>query len=99
MATVWWPPAPVVGDGRLHYDGRWVPLSGTAQALAVVLAGRFGDIVGVPELVEAGGLSLTDGGVRVHLTRLRRRIKPLGLIVRPVRGRGYVLDDEARSPC
>jgi len=46
----------------------------------------------------AGGLALTDGGVRVYLTRLRKRIKPIGLVIRAVRNRGYVLDDQHRSP-
>lgn len=91
-------PRPVTSDGRIHYRGRWVPLSDTERALAGVLAEDFGEIVELPALLGAEGLSLSDGGVRVHLTRLRKRIRPIGLIVRAVRGRGYVLDDERHSP-
>ena len=91
-------PAPVTTDGRLHYRGRWVPLSETERSLAQVLSAHFGDLVELPELVRADGLSLSDGSVRVHLTRLRKRILPIGLVVKAVRGRGYVLDDERRSP-
>jgi DNA-binding response OmpR family regulator len=32
--------------------------------------------------------------VRVQVMRLRKRIRPLGLVVRTVRGRGYVLEHE-----
>jgi hypothetical protein len=91
-------PMPTVSTGRIHYRGRWVSVSETEQAVAGVLADRFGDIVELPALRSAGGLSLTDGGVRVYLTRLRKRIKPIGLVIRAVRNRGYVLDDQHRSP-
>ena len=91
-------PTPTVSRGRIHYRGRWVSLSDTEQAVAGVLADHFGDIVELPALRNAGGLSLSDGGVRVHLTRLRKRIKPIDLVIRAVRNRGYVLDDRQRSP-
>jgi two-component system, OmpR family, response regulator len=84
---------PRVSDGRLHIDGRWVPLSPIEEAMTSVLLERFGHIVDVPSLARCGrdGL-LSNTAVRVHLTRLRKRIDTLGLVVRTVRGRGYVLE-------
>jgi DNA-binding response OmpR family regulator len=90
--------APEIAHGRVRYRGKWVPLSRTEEAMTTVLAGAFGDIVSTDDLAIAGGLSISPGGVRVHLTRLRKRIRPLGLVIRAVRGRGYVLDDEERTP-
>jgi DNA-binding response OmpR family regulator len=85
-----------VGSGRIRYRGRWVHLSDTEEALASTLGERFGEVVGLPDLRAAGGRSLSEGSVRVHLTRLRKRIAPIGLAVRVVRGHGYVLEDRHR---
>ena len=42
---------------------------------------------------------MTANVVRVHMMRLRKRILPLGLVVRTVHGRGYLLErDDASSP-
>jgi two-component system OmpR family response regulator len=90
--------APEIGAGRLRYRGRWVSLSQTEEAISAVLARAFGDIVPVEQLTSAGGRKLSPEGIRVHLTRLRKRLRPLGLVVRPVRGRGYVLDDVEHAP-
>jgi len=85
-----------VGSGRICYRGRWAPLSDTEEALAWTLGEHFGDVVGLPALRAARGRTLSEGSVRVHLTRLRKRIAPIGLVVRVVRGHGYVLDDHHR---
>jgi DNA-binding response OmpR family regulator len=87
-------PFPEIGtDGRLFFDGNWVPLSPTEEAMARVLSDSFGDVVGTESLaVATGERRLTPTAVRVHLTRLRKRIRTMGLVVRTVRGRGYVLE-------
>jgi DNA-binding response OmpR family regulator len=80
-------------DGRLVFEGRWVALSPIDQTIAWALTSRFGDVVDADTLAEScGEPRLSPTSVRVHLTRIRRRIGPLGLVVRAVRGRGYVLD-------
>jgi len=85
----------VKGDGRLAFDGRWVALSHTEEAMVRVLARRFGEVVDANSLASAAGeRRLSPNAVRVHLTRLRRRVQSIGLVVRTVRGRGYVLDPE-----
>jgi DNA-binding winged helix-turn-helix (wHTH) protein len=90
--------------GRLFYSGQWVALSPIEARLAAALAESFGAVVTPEELVERAWLpgadrprGVTPNTLRVHLTRLRRRIEPLGLEVRGVRGKGLVMDARADS--
>jgi DNA-binding response OmpR family regulator len=53
---------------------------------------QFGEVV--PGDTLGRRLGLTNNAVRVQLARLRRRIRPLALVVRTVRGRGYVLESD-----
>ncbi len=73
-------------------DG-WVSLSPVERALAAragraVRCGRRSRVAGSPGV--AGGAP-TRNALDVHVLRLRRRIAPLGLEVRTVRSRGYLL--------
>ena len=80
-------------DGLLRYRGRWVTLSPVERALAAALVDRFGAVVGRDTLVRRAwpGGSPTRNALDVHMLRLRRRIGELGLEVRTVRARGYLL--------
>jgi DNA-binding response OmpR family regulator len=88
------PVAPSVDeDGLLRYRGKWVTLSPVERALAGALIDRFNAVVGRDTLVRRAwpGGSPTRNALDVHMLRLRRRIAPLGLEVRTVRARGYLL--------
>ena len=85
------------GDGRLFFQRRWVSLSPTEEAMARLLSERFGEVIDADTLAVCAGGSLTPTAVRVHLTRLRKRIAPSGLVVRTVRSRGYVLDHDGTA--
>ena len=89
-------PEPVMkGDGRLVFRGRWVALSQTEEAIAGVMLRQFGEVVDLSALVGGcGDQPPSEAAIRVHLTRLRKRIKPLGLAIHVVHGRGYVLERE-----
>jgi two-component system, OmpR family, response regulator len=91
-------PTPVVDtDGLLHYRDRWVALSPVEQALAAVLAERFGAVVGRDVLARRAwpdGVP-TRNALDVHILRIRRRIVALGLELRTVRSRGYLLQSVA----
>jgi hypothetical protein len=80
-------------DGLLHYYGRWVALSPVEQALGRAMTERFGAVVGRDLLARRAwpGGAPTRNALDVHILRLRRRIAPLGLEVRTVRSRGYLL--------
>ncbi len=82
--------------GRLHHRSRWVsPSSPIDQRIIAVLVERFGAVVSAEELIRRAwpeGPS-TNLVLRAHLTRLRKRIEPLGLDIRNVRESGYVLEE------
>ena len=91
-------PGPQVGgDGRLRYGSQWIALSPIELRLARVLTERFGEVVTSDVLAGAAwpDEGLNEGALRVHLTRLRRRLRPLGLEVQNVRGRGYLIEPAA----
>jgi hypothetical protein len=82
-------------DGRVHHLGRWVSTSPTEQRVITVLVERFGAVVTADELREYAwpdGPPVT-GALRVHLSRLRHNIEPLGLHIRSLRDIGYVLEE------
>jgi DNA-binding winged helix-turn-helix (wHTH) protein len=86
-------PVTVSDDGQLSYRGHSVWLSPTVRRLFQALADRFGSIVALDALVrEVWPDDPPDPtSVRVHILRLRRRLDPLGLEIRNVQGKGYVL--------
>jgi Transcriptional regulatory protein, C terminal len=81
------------GDGLLHHRDHWVSLSPVEQSLAAALLDRYGAVVARDTLaVRAWPEGLpTRNALDVHVLRLRRRIAPLGLEIRTVRARGYLL--------
>ncbi len=89
-------PSPVVDDdGRVTYRGRWVALSPLEHTLLRTLADRFGQVVPYAAILGAvwpDGSPTANNALRVHTTRLRRRIGSLGLEIRTVPSRGYVLE-------
>jgi two-component system OmpR family response regulator len=81
--------------GRVHHRGRWVAPSPIEQRIMSILVQRFGVVVSADELVQHGwpGGRSKGGSLRVHMTRLRKQIEPLGLDIRSVRQFGYVLEE------
>jgi DNA-binding response OmpR family regulator len=80
-------------DGLLHHRDGWVPLSPVEQSLASALVDRFGAVVTRDALADRAwpeGVP-TRNALDVHVLRLRRRIAPLGLEIRTVRSRGYLM--------
>jgi DNA-binding winged helix-turn-helix (wHTH) protein len=87
------PAAQVDGDGLLRHRGRWVALSPVESALAVTLVERFAAVVGRDTLARRAwpNGARTRNALDVHMLRLRRRIASLGLEIRTVRSRGYLM--------
>ncbi len=83
-------------NGVLRLAGRWVSLPPLEARLTAMLLERFGAVVGRETLIrgvwpdQAPGRNALD----VHVLRLRRRLVPLGLAIRTVRSRGYLLESE-----
>lgn len=82
-------------NGLLRVNGRWVSLPPVEHRLMVVLLDRYRAVVSRDALARAGwpegipGRNVLD----VHIVRLRRRLAPLGLAIRTVRSRGYLLEE------
>jgi hypothetical protein len=87
------PPVPSLDEhGQLSHGGQSVFLSNIDKLLARVLVEHLGRPVPPQQLIRSawskgGG----DSALRVHLSRLRRHLAPLGLTIVCVRGHGYVL--------
>ena len=82
-------------DGVLRCNGAWVSLPPVEARLIGALVDRFGAVVSRDVLSRVGWP--TDGApgrnaLDVHVLRIRRRIDPLGLAIRTVRSRGYLLE-------
>lgn len=84
-------------DGLLRFDGRWVSLPPVEARLAAALLARYGAVVSREQLATAGWPEGAPGrnALDVHVLRLRRRIAPVGLVIKTVRSRGYLLEADA----
>lgn len=92
-------PPHIDDDGLLRFADGWVALSPVETELAAVLSERYGAVVGRDVLARRAwpdGLA-TRNALDVHVLRLRRRIAEVGLEVRTVRGRGYVLQEASEQ--
>jgi DNA-binding response OmpR family regulator len=86
-------------DGVLRVNGDWVPLPPVEARLTAALLDRTGAVVSRDALSRAGWPDGSPGrnALDVHVLRLRRRLTPLGLAIRTVRSRGYLLERVTRS--
>jgi DNA-binding response OmpR family regulator len=86
-------------DGLLWFRERWVSLSPVERELAAALAERFGAVVGRDVLARRAWPdgAPTRNALDVHVLRLRRRISCVGLELRTVRSRGYLLQTATRE--
>ena len=84
---------PVVDDGVVRAHGMSVTVPPVEARLVAALVAGFGSVVSRQTLEAAGWPERTRGrnALDVHVLRLRRRLQPLGLVIRNVRNRGYVL--------
>jgi DNA-binding winged helix-turn-helix (wHTH) protein len=80
--------------GVVRYGAGWIALPPMEAHLAAVLVGQFETVAGRDTLRTAAWPATTPARnvLDVHMLRLRRRFAPLGLAIRTVRARGYVLE-------
>jgi len=87
--------APEIDEyGVVRFNGAHTAVPPVEARLAELLIARFGAVVGRPELSEAGwpGGHASRNALDVHVLRLRRRLNEVGLSIRTVRARGYLLE-------
>lgn len=82
------------GDGVLRVGDAWVSLPPVEARLAGALLDRMGAVVSRDALAHAGWPEGAPGrnALDVHVLRLRRRLAGVGLAIRTVRSRGYLLE-------
>jgi DNA-binding response OmpR family regulator len=86
------------GSGTLHYRGEVTQLSAIQADVIQLLIERFGAVVSRESLARAAWpeSDTSDNNLDVTMGRLRRRLNPLGLVIRTVRSRGYLLSGDSR---
>jgi two-component system, OmpR family, response regulator len=81
--------------GQLTHHAMVVILSPVEQRIATSLIENFGNAVAEGELI---GAAWHEGGsedtLRVHISRLRRRLAPIGLTITSIRSFGYVMRND-----
>lgn len=87
-------------DGVLRFGGGWVSLPPVEGRLMQALIERFGAVVSREQLSRTGWPTGAPGrnALDVHVLRLRRRIDRIGLAIRTVRSRGYLLEPTGTAP-
>jgi len=91
----------VTRQNMLRMSDRSLPLSPLEACLMRQLAASYAEVVTRDDLATVGWPTDTDRGRKnldLQILRLRRRIKPLGLVIRTVWGRGYLLDSSDAAP-
>lgn len=86
---------------ELRYRGQRVHLSPREQALTELLMARAGRVVPKEHIVSTLSSWETDfseNSVEVYIHRLRKRFADLGVVIRTVRGFGYLMETEAAAP-
>jgi DNA-binding response OmpR family regulator len=85
--------------GLLRVGEGWVALSPTQERLMRRLLARTGEPVARSELAEEIGVhgSTRSRTIDSHILRLRNRIRPLGLSIHTIRGRGFLLSPNQRT--
>jgi DNA-binding response OmpR family regulator len=81
-------------DGVLRLGQAWVSLPPVEARLTSALLERMGAVVSRDALARAGWPDGAPGrnALDVHVLRLRRRLSAVGLAIRTVRSRGYLLE-------
>ena len=81
-------------DGVIRVGAAWVSLPPVEARLTTALLERFGMVVSREMLANSGWPEGAPGrnALDVHVLRMRRRVAPLGLVIRTVRSRGYLLE-------
>ena len=81
-------------DGVVRVGDDWTTLPPVEARLMTTLIDGYRSVVSRRDLARAGWPGGDPGrnALDVHVLRLRRRIEPLGLQIRTVRSRGYMLD-------
>lgn len=84
--------------GVLRRSGLWVSLPPVEARLMAALLDRVGAVVSRDQLARSGWPMGAPGrnALDVHMLRLRKRIAEIGLVIKTVRSRGYLLEPQSQ---
>jgi len=80
---------------RLFYDDQPIEMSARELALTELLLARQGRVVSKEQIISqlfGFGEDVGSNAIEVYVHRVRRKLEPLGVEIRTVRGMGYLLD-------
>lgn len=83
---------------RLSVDGQPLALSAREYGVLEILMLQAGKVVSkdrIAQRLSADDDALTDNAVEIYIHRLRKRLEPFGVLIRTVRGLGYLLEASA----
>jgi DNA-binding response OmpR family regulator len=81
--------------GTLSFGANSITISSAQTELMEVFVEQFGEVVYRSELAQRLAERVpkpTRNSLDLHIMRLRRRLSPLGLVIRTAWGRGYLLE-------
>jgi two-component system OmpR family response regulator len=84
-----------VAARRLFHDDQPVEMSARELALTELLLARQGRVVSKEQMIGhlfGFGDDVGSNAIEVYVHRVRRKLEPLGIEIRTVRGMGYLLD-------
>jgi DNA-binding response OmpR family regulator len=90
-----------VNERELRHCGERVALSPRELALTELLMGKAGRVVAKDQIVarlSSWESDFSENSVEVYVHRLRKRFAELGVVIRTVRGFGYVMEAAEPSP-
>ncbi|MDD5114484.1 MAG: winged helix-turn-helix domain-containing protein, partial [Methylobacter sp.] len=82
----------------LSVDGQPLALSAREYGVLEILLLQAGKVVSkdrIAQRLAADDNALTDNAVEIYIHRLRKRLEPYGVLIRTVRGLGYLLEATA----
>jgi two-component system OmpR family response regulator len=88
-----------VAARRLFYDDQAIELPARELALIELLLARQGRVVSKEQMIDhlfGFGDDVGSNAIEVYVHRVRRKLEPLGIEIRTVRGMGYLLDHAPR---
>ena len=89
----------VDNDGVVRFNGEWVAVPPLEARMVQPLVERFGAVVSRDAVSRAAWPDGAPGrnALDVHILRLRRRLETVGLAIRTIRSRGFLLEATSES--
>lgn len=89
----------VDADGVVRFSGEWVAVPPLEARILGPLVDRFEAVVSREVVTKAAWPDGAPGrnALDVHMLRLRRRLATVGLAIRTIRSRGFLLESESES--